>query len=457
MLTRRQVLFGTIATPLVWCPPPPGDRPRDILLVLFDDLNDWAGVLGGHPRAHTPNLDRLGREGLVFVNAHCAVPACHASRTALLTGLSPHTTGVYSNDDPFLEAWPDHVTLPEHLGRNGYHTVSCGKVFHEANDAAWNVAWKRPTDRRGPLQSLDTEAPPLRCAAAELPASDLHDAIVAEQAIRELKSGGADPRFLACGSYRPHLPWVAPREWFDLVGPNPPLPVAPPGDLDDVPAAGRRMARVAVHDAVVRSGAWEDLVRAYLASVAFADAQLGRVLAALDASGRAKRTAVIVTSDHGYALGQKQHWGKFALWEECTRVPLVARVPGLTTPGSRCARPVGLVDLTPTLTSLAGVRGPRMHPTDAWDGRSFQALMSQPGLPWSRPALTTMGAYNHALRDERWRYIRYEDGSEELYDHATDAGERHNLASDPATAEVRRHFAAQLPVACVPPNRVVSG
>jgi arylsulfatase A-like enzyme len=253
------------------------------------------------------------------------------------------------------------------------------------------------------------------------------------------------PFFLACGFFKPHLPWHVPQKYYDMY----PLervavPVVEKGDLEDIPEAGRRMARVQTHRALVRQHAWRSAVQGYLAALSFADAMLGRVLDALDASEHRDDTLVVLWSDHGWALGEKFHWKKFALWEECTRVPLVIAGPGIAQ--ARCTRPVGLIDLYPTLADLCGLSAPA-----GLDGQSLVPLLDDPTAAWARPALTTHGQGNHAIRDERWRYIRYADGSEELYDHAADPNEWRNLALRPDMAETKARLAAFLPKVDNPP------
>jgi arylsulfatase A-like enzyme len=250
------------------------------------------------------------------------------------------------------------------------------------------------------------------------------------------------PFFLAVGFIKPHLPFYAPRKYFYLYPLDKvELPKVLANDLDDVPPAGVRLARPeGDHKKVVAAGQWKKAVQAYLACVSFADAQVGRVLEALAAGPHAGNTVVVLWGDHGWHLGEKQHWRKFALWEEATRTTFIVTAPGLAGAGRRCGRTVSLMDVYPTLTELCGLK-PRPGP----EARSLVPLLRDPGREWGHPALTTHGRNNHAVRSERWRYIRYADGSEELYDHDADPLEWKNLAGDAKYAAVKKELAGHLP------------
>jgi len=451
---RRAVLQGLAATALASATPDAlaGRRRPNVLFISIDDLNDWVGILGGHPQARTPNITRLARRGMAFENAHCAAPACNPSRTAVLTGLRPSTSGVYGNDQAWRPVLPKAVTLPQLFRRNGYTAVGSGKVFHFGDPSSWDAyhpdACERPPDRprATPSDSALVNIESIRFgpsrASRDGVMSDRHVARFIESELGRKHDG---PFFLACGFFKPHLPWHVPEKYYDL---HPldgiVLPEVEPGDLDDIPEAGRRMARVQTHRALVRKKAWRAAVQGYLAALSFADAMLGRVLDALDASAYRDDTVVVLWSDHGWALGEKFHWKKFALWEECTRVPLVFSGPGVEK--GLCRRPVNLVDIYPTLAELCRLSAPARL-----DGASLVPLLQDSRAAWDRPSLTTHGHGNHALRDERWRYIRYADGSEELYDHDSDPSEFRNVASRPELADVKARLAAHLPTVDSPP------
>ncbi len=418
-------------------------RPN-VLFVAIDDLNDWTGFLGGHPDAKTPNLDRLARRSITFTRAYCAAPACNPSRAALLTGLRPSTSGVYLNSQPWRPALPDAVTLPQHFMAAGYRVHGGGKIFHGGtNDlACWHDYFQQ---RRDPLP----QGRPLNGIAGTAhfdwgPIDDADEAMadyqVVSWAAKFLASEQDKPFFLAVGLYRPHLPWYVPKKYFDRF----PLdsisrPLTRDDDLDDVPEAGKRMAHAdGDHRRVVESDQWERAVQGYLASIAFADAQVGRLLAALESSPHAGNTIIVLWGDHGWHLGEKRHWRKFALWEEATRVPLLVALPGMAS-GQECNRTVNLLDLYPTLIELCDL------PKKQLDGVSLVPLLADPRQPWDRPAVTTHGRNNHAVRSERWRYIRYADGSEELYDHQQDPMEWKNLAGDSQYNEIKENLAKWLP------------
>ncbi|MCY4187459.1 MAG: sulfatase [Bryobacterales bacterium] len=451
---RNLALFAALA---LAAPATKAEVPN-VLFIAVDDLNDWIEPLGGHPQAKTPNLARLARRSTLFLRAYTAAPACNPSRAALMTGVAPHRSGIYHNDQAWRPAMPDVETLPQAFMRHGYWAGGAGKIYHGVypDPASWNDYW--PSKK---IQRDADPTPPERPANGipgtggfdwgplDVPAARMSDAKVAEWVSAKLGEAHAKPFFLACGIYRPHLPWHVPRNYFRRF----PLELieTPPvfsSDLADVPDAGVRMARPERdHASVVEHGQWKHAVQAYLASMNFADDMLGRVLDALDESGYAHKTIVVLWGDHGWHLGEKHHWRKFALWEEATRVPLMISAPpgtpGLpegTRAGSRSPRPVSLLDLYPTLLELAG-----LSPAGQLDGRSLVPLLRNPELPW-HPALMTHGRLNHAVRSEDFRYIRYADGSEELYDHRVDPLEWTNLAGDALYAEVKRDLAARLPV-----------
>ncbi len=425
-------------------------RPN-VLFISVDDLHDWVGVLGKRPDVKTPNIDRLAKQGVVFTRAYCAAPACNPSRAALMTGLRPSSTGVYHNDQPWRPVLKDAVTLQEYFMKNGYTAEGGGKIYHGRYNepAAWSH-WERAGNSANPTKTPVNGIPntghfdwgPVDASDEEM--ADHH---TATWACEVLKRKHDKPFFLAPGMIRPHLPFYAPKKYFDMY----PLdkievPKTLSTDLEDIPPAGIRMARPdRDHANVVKHDQWKKAVQAYLACITFMDAQVGRILDALDKSPYRDNTIVVFWSDHGWHLGEKEHWRKFALWEEATRVTLAIKVPGVTKPDGVCGRTVNLLDLYPTLVELCG-----LPKKDGLEGASLVPLLKDPNAKWDRPSITTHGRNNHALRTEKWRYIRYADGSEELYDHDADPLEWKNLATDPATAKIRAELAAQLPKTNVP-------
>ena len=452
------------------------DRP-DVLFIAIDDLNDWVGVLGGHPQAKTPNIDALAARGMVFANAHASAVICNPSRTSLMLGLRPSTTGIYENESN----WLDHQhlaelpTIPRYFRDHGYRTLGAGKIYHAHTyridafsgyqDArAWDAFY--PSFER---QLPDEVGPPVRPANgnpinigfdwSHVVADDraMGDGQVAAWISERLLEPTDRPRFVAAGIYRPHLPWYLPQAYFDAHPlPDIVLPTVLENDLDDVSEIGREftqgtfMPAVDIHEWVVEANKWAEGVQAYLASVTFADAMVGQIVGALDSSSRAGNTIIALWSDHGWHLGEKQRWRKHTLWEESTRVPLIFVAPGVTAPGSRSERTVSLLDLFPTLADLAGIETP-----GHLEGTSLVPLLEDPDLEWNRPAISTHQLGNHAVRSERYRYIRYYDGSEELYDRDTDPNEWHNLADDPDYAEVIADLASWLPPEEAPDLRYV--
>jgi len=281
----------------------------------------------------------------------------------------------------------------------------------------------------------------------DVPDEEMGDRKVAAWAIKQLQQEHDKPFFLGCGFFRPHLPWYVPPKYFDMYPPDKiTLPNVNENDLDDVPPIGRKMARPeGDHKKVIEHKQWRKAVQGYLASISFVDTCVGRVIDALDRSAYADNTIIILWSDHGWHLGEKLHWRKFALWEEATHNVLMVVAPGVTRPGQRCPRPVSMLDIYPTLIELCN-----LSEKNELEGRSLMPLLRNPQAKWERPALTTHGRNNHSLRSERYRYIRYSDGTEELYDHDNDALEWDNLANDPKYADVKKQFAKWLPTTNVP-------
>jgi arylsulfatase A-like enzyme len=278
------------------------------------------------------------------------------------------------------------------------------------------------------------------------------DAKMVQWAEQFLAHPPGQPFFLATGIYRPHLPWYAPREYFDMYPPDrvTPPPIKP-DDLDDLPAGGRAMAatRAADLELVRQTGQYERVLQAYLANITFCDALVGRLLDALDASPAAKNTIIVFWSDNGFHLGEKQHLHKFTLWGRCTRLPFIVAAPHVTQAETLTSSPVSFIDLFPTLNELCGL------PSVAdLDGVNLVPLLEDPHRSWDRPALTTHGQGNHSLCNERWRYIRYADGGEELYDHQSDPNEWTNLATRPEFASVKAELASSLPQTDAPSRRL---
>ncbi len=482
-MLRRSL--GTLALALLAsCSDAPESQPTqasssgarfDILFIAIDDLNDWVGYLGGHPQAQTPNIDRLAARGMAFLNAQSPSDICHASRTAILTGLRPSTSGIYGNGPDWRnqEIFRDKPTLPRFFRDNGYATHGAGKIFHAQTFTANGFAgFNDTTAWEDFFPSLDRQLPdefgPFEIPAngnswgrsfdwAPLVAEDyaLGDGQVTNWVADRIREAGDGPRFNAAGIYRPHQPWYVPERYFEQF----PLDqiVLPPhieGDLDDVPEAARPGAfnSLANHTWILEEESrWREGVRAYLASVAYADAMVGRLLDALDASGRAERTIVVLWGDHGFHLGEKERWQKYTLWGESLHVPFVVVAPGVTQPGTTSSAPVSLMDIYPTLAELAGLAAPAHV-----EGRSLVPLLEDPSIPWDHPTLSTYGFGNHAIVSDRYKYIRYNDASEELYDLVEDPNEWTNLAGSEGLEAITAALATHLP-AVQAPNLVGAG
>ncbi len=426
---------------------------QNVLFIAIDDLNDWIGCLGGHPDVKTPNMDRLASRGVLFTHAYCAAPACNPSRASLMTGILPSTSGVYHNPDPWRQSpvLKDAVTIPQHFMAHGYRVVGGGKIYHGGfpDPPSWQEYFpdqkkNKPDDpmpKARPLNGIPNAAH-FDWGPVDAEDKDMGDWKVADWAIGELSRKQDKPFFLGCGFFRPHLPWYVPKKYFDMYpADRVTLPNVKENDLDDVPPMGRRMARPeGDHRKVIEHNQWRKAVQGYLASITFVDTCVGRVIDALDASACKDNTIVVLWSDHGWHLGEKLHWRKFALWEEATHDVLMMVAPGITKPGQRCARPVSLLDLYPTLIELCGLK-----PRRQLHGRSLMPLLKSPTAEWDRPALTTHGKDNHSVRSARWRYVRYSDGSEELYDHDKDELEWTNLAGNPDYAAVKKELIRWLP------------
>lgn len=415
----------------------------NVLFIAIDDLRDWIGYLGANAQVRTPSMDRLATRGVRFTRSYCAAPVCNPSRTALLSGLRPSTSGVYDNGTDWRPVMADKtVTLPQHFKDNGYFVAGAGKIFHEAyrRDSDWTIY--KPRDGGQPQPKGDGGVGGIRFSAVDCDDSDLEDYKTVTWCIDQLNQKHDKPMFLACGLHKPHMPWYVPRKYYDMYPLDKIiLPKTLPNDLDDIPPAGVRMAKPkGDHADIVKAKRWKDAVQGYLAAITFCDAQVGRLMEAFDKSGYRSNTVVVFWTDHGWHLGEKEHWRKFALWEESTRSPLVIAAPGTTKANTVCNRTVDFMSLYPTLTDLCGL------PTPAHvEGKSIRKLLENPSAAWETPAVTTHGYMNHAVRTEQWRYIRYANGDEELYDETKDPHEWTNLAKNPELAEVKAQLAKWMP------------
>jgi arylsulfatase A-like enzyme len=433
-------------------------RPN-VLFIVADDLNSWIGALGRHPDARTPAIDALARRGTLFSRAYCAAPYCNASRMSVFTGCLPTTTGIYGNE-PFWESPLRRKTYVEILKEAGYYTFGAGKVFHGAYDyqraaelSSRQAEWIMMQNRPEIWDRFETSSPePLPSGRllnglfdlrrfAEIPhvyhhfdwgplpdeaESAIPDEIVCRSIVDFLLNKPPQPFFCAAGLYKPHLPWHVPKRFFELydVG-RITLPVVREDDLDDVPPIARRWALSPPdHELVITRGQWRFAVQGYLAAISYCDWIVGRLIEALDRSGLADETTIVLWGDNGFHLGEKLHWRKFVLWEEATRVPMIIVPPAAVPAQPRYDAPVGLLDIFPTIADLCRIENPKDI-----DGRSLVSAITQ-NHDLAEPVLMTWGKGNHSVRSGEWRYTRYSDGGEELYHHPSDPNEWTNLAGE---------------------------
>jgi len=431
-----------------------GGRPN-VLVIAIDDLNDWEGCLGGHPMVKTPRMDELAASGTLFTNAHCQAPLCNPSRTSILTGLRPSTTGVYALNPWFRvsEKYKNWVSLPQYFSANGYRTLTCGKVYHDAypppaeHTKEFNMwGFHGGANPKPAKKFVQTPANIALMDWGVFPQKDEEqdDWKVADWAIGQLKEMPKDKPFVLFAGFRhPHVPCYATKKWWDLYPDDDSvLPPVKEDDRDDVPKFAWYLhwklpePRLAWLKA---AGQWRPLVRAYLASTSFVDSQVGRVVDALKESGLGENTIVVLFSDHGWHLGEKGITGKNTLWERSTHVPFIFAGPGVKG-GQRCGRPAELLDIYPTLVEMCG-----LPKKEGLEGHSLVGQLRDAGAAREWPAITTHGPNNHTVRDERWRYIRYADGSEELYDMKADPNEWTNLAGEVKYASVKGELGKWMP------------
>lgn len=429
-------------------------------MIAIDDQNDWIGSLGGHPQVKTPHLDALADRGTNFTNAHCQAPLCNPSRTSILTGLRPSTTGIYGLAPSYkeVEAFKDRVSLPVALREAGYHTVSTGKIYHLTGKTLpiyqkeFNVLIPLKGGKYRPEKPFVSMMKHPAMDWGVYPENDEEqpDWITATTTIQQMEKAPNDkPWFIACGFVLPHVPCYASQKWFDLyLDATLQMPKIKEDDRNDLPRFADYLAwrlpepRLSTLRSIHEH---RHLVRSYLACVSFMDSQVGRVLKALEASGQLENTIVIVWSDHGWHLGEKGITGKNSLWERSTRVPFIWAGPGITK-GQKCAQPAELLDIYPTLMAVLN-----LTPPQKLEGHSLLPQLKDAETERQAPAITTHNQHNHSVRSKDWRYIRYADGSEELYDHRTDPHEWANLAGNEAYQRVKEEHAKWLPKQNLPP------
>lgn len=411
----------------------------NVLFLAVDDLNTW--LLGDENRytgkVVAPNIRQLAESGVLFEHAYTSSPYCSPSRTAFLSGVSPWNSGVYDNAVLTDQSVPlqEATSLSMLFKQSGYYTASYGKIEH-----GWKMrsSWDdEMPHRRNPIPPNAPYSPAAQgehdWGPTHLDESEMRDTQYADRTIAQLQREHEKPFFIACGLFHPHMPWYVPQKYFDLFPLDEVvLPELKDGDLDDLPPlATRVLTKQRTVDRTIKTGEHAKAVQGYLATTAYADAQIGRVLDALDNSAYRDNTIVILISDHGFHLGEKNHWQKATLWEEATHCLMMIRVPGLTRPGQVSARFVSLQDIYPTLAELCGIPVP-----ECVDGRSLVPLLKNPDAPWESTAISALYERFISIRTDGYRYIRYGERQEEFYDMKRDPHQWNNLVQNPEYAAI---------------------
>lgn len=467
-IPRVFVVAAVLSSVSVLCGPArAADRPN-VLFLISDDLNNSQGCYG-HPLVKTPNIDRLAARGVRFERAYCQFPLCGPSRNSMLTGLYPNSTGIHVNAQIFRQTIPSHHSLPQAFRLQGYFAARVGKLYH------YNVPRSIGTNGHDDPGSWELELNPAGCDRLEeephifslipgqfggtlswyaSPKSDQYHtdglmAADAEWVLQRCARQKDRPFFLAVGFYRPHTPYVSPKPYFDQY-PEKEMPVVQgvQEDQADLPVAA--LGSYKREQDKLTDDLRRQAVQAYYASTSFMDAQVGRVLNALERLELAQNTIVVFTSDHGYHLGEHGLWQKMSIFEESARVPLIIAAPGMGAKGSVAQAPVGLVDLYPTLAELCGVKAP-----ENLQGQSLMPMLKDPGFAgrgWALSQVSRGGRkqqtryFGYSLRTPRWRYTEWAEGQQgrELYDHDADPREQTNLAEDSAHLQIVAQLSRQL-------------
>jgi arylsulfatase A-like enzyme len=434
---------------------PAAGKPN-ILFIAVDDLNDFPAFTKRYPDAKTPNMDRIAERGMIFDRAHCQFPLCGPSRASVMSGFLPATLG-YDNhmSDEALEQRTRDLgseLLHSYFRQNGYKAMAVGKICHKnvpkgsvdlgggrGNFSGGTGKLKKNWHQNG--TSTDWTMAPERDDM-------LPDHEAAEWAVTRLGETHDKPFFLAVGFLRPHVPWYVPKKWFDLYDKDTiTLPPYRKDDLDDLPKMAGDINILPQYprtDWAIENRQWRNIVHAYLACISFADHQVGRVLNALDASPYKDNTIIVLWSDHGYHMGEKNTFQKQTLWERSSHVPLAIAGPGIAGK-RRCNRVVSLLDMYPTLVDMCGLPANAKN-----EGRSLKPLLEDPGRAWDYPSIIGWTDASFAIQDERYRYIRYGDGSEELYDHDNDPNEWSNIAAKAELTAIKARLGAFIPKVAPP-------
>ncbi|MEQ9286269.1 MAG: sulfatase [Cyclobacteriaceae bacterium] len=458
MLYKVQLIVLAILTLAACSAKKDGEQPSsksrpNILLIAVDDLNDWIGVLGGHPQAKTPNIDRLARRGVLFSNAHCQSPVCNPSRASLMTSLYPSTSGIYFLNPDISESpvASKSQVMPQRFEKEGYNVFGAGKLFHNAKGLnekyVPNYAGQFGGFGPMPEEKISTYPGHPLWDWGVYPERDdqMPDYQIASWAEKRLGEKQRQPFWMGVGFYRPHVPQFAPQKWFDMYPlETVQLPKTISDDLKDISPYGVDITRVKhvspTHEWVTENKEWKPLVQSYLACVSFVDEQVGRVLTALDNGEYGDNTYIVLFSDHGFHQGEKERYAKRSLWEDGARVPLIIAGPGISD-GKVCTKPVQLLDIYPTLLELSGLKADPLH-----EGHSLVPLLEDVNADWDYMARTSFGPGNYAIVSEQYRFVQYNDGSEEFYDHKNDPNEWYNVAGQPEYTQIIEKHRQQVPL-----------
>lgn len=458
-VSRRSFLGTCAAAPLLRAAP---NRRYNVLFLIADDLNTELEPYGS-TNVHTPNLSMLARKGVVFQQNHCQFPLCQPSRASLLSGRRPDTTGVYTLQTPTRAHMPDTIFLPEFFRKNGYFTAHAGKVYHTGDHAEDPRSWDeelreygKTPDPKTIIRKVKGDGPKGHTFEYDvLNVSDpqMPDGMMAAKAVSYIEQAvrAGRPFFVGAGFRRPHAPYAAPKPHFDR---HPWQSTSLPAGVPTPPLI-KPAFNYAPPDRPMPEQQVREFRAAYFSCVDFVDAQVGVVLSALDRLNQWQTTVVVMTADHGYHLGDHGGlWHKLSLFENSTRVPLIVYAPGAAANGHACARLTESVDIYPSLVELCGFDAP-----SGLEGTSFAPLLGDPSKPWKRAAFSMVGRgdelaeapekiafFGRTIRTERWRYTSWDGGKmgEELYDHASDPAELHNLATAAAHAATIRTLRSQL-------------
>lgn len=428
-----------------WLPGQEKQKHLNVLFIAVDDLNRRIGCYG-FSDVKTPNIDRLAKKGVLFQRAYCQYPLCNPTRTSFLSGLYPETTGIMDNKTPPRTYLKDDVEfIPQLFKKNGYFTARVGKIFHGAFDdeSCWSIS-EDAKSREDKDTKKKIKARGEQWLVTDGKDEDEPDGKTARRIVELLEQNKDKPFFISAGFHKPHLPWVAPKKYFDMYKPEDiKLPKEPEDDRDDIPEV-----------ALGKSGKSEEYcnehrkeaIAAYYACISFMDAQLGVILDAMDKLNLWDNTIVVFWGDHGYHLGEHEGmWKKMSVFEESAGAPLIITAPQLKTSGQSCQRTVEFIDVYPTLVELCGLPQPKQK----LEGKSLFSLLSNPNANWDKPAITVVQkgrVLGKSVRTEKFRYTEWDEGDEgvELYNHENDPNEYKNLADDPACSEVIKELKKHL-------------